>query len=139
MWAVVEAIVGRSRQRALGLGMGLLAVAGWGAALAAVMIGPGLELVRQSIRTQLDASQVGLGYFQLEDLWTLLQPNYYGVLLDSRYTGPGDVTQHYLYASILLVPLALWAPATPGPCGSPWRWACRSYCMRSAPAPACST
>src|SRR5207248_440534 len=57
--------------------------------------------------TQLDVTHVGLGYFQVESLFTLVQPNYYGVLLDSRYTGPGDVTQHYFYAGVLLVPLAL--------------------------------
>src|SRR4029453_10532420 len=68
---------------------------------------PGLELTRQSIRTQLEAANVDLGYFHVDSLLTLVQPDYYGVLLDSRYTGPGDVTQHYFYAGVLLVPLAL--------------------------------
>jgi Bacterial membrane protein YfhO len=107
LWAALDAVWRRSGKRAARLTAALGAVGGWGVLLSSVMIVPGLELVRQSLRTQLDAAQVGLGYFQVESLFTLVQPNYYGVLLDSRYTGPGDVTQHYFYAGILLVPLAL--------------------------------
>jgi len=107
VWALAEAVMRRSWPRVARTGLSLGAVAAWGGLLAAVMIVPGLELARQSVRTRLDASQVGLGYFQLEDLVTLVQPNHYGVMLDSTYTGPGDVTQHYLYAGIVLVPLAL--------------------------------
>jgi hypothetical protein len=107
LWATLDALWQRSWPRARRFVLALTAVGAWGAALAAIMVIPGLELVRQSVRTQLDASQVGVGYFQFEDLLTLVQPNHYGVLLDSKYTGPGDVTQHYLYAGVLLVPLAL--------------------------------
>ncbi len=107
LWATLDTLWARSWPRARWLALGLTAVAAWGAALAAIMIAPGLELVRQSVRTQLDGTQVGLGYFHVEDLLTLIQPDHYGVLLDSNYTGPGDVTQHYFYAGILLVPLAL--------------------------------
>jgi hypothetical protein len=107
VWAVLEAIWQRAPARAGRLALGLIALGGWGGLLAAVMILPGLELVRQSLRSQLNGADLDLGYFQPEALFTLVQPNYYGVLLDSRYTGPGDVTQHYFYSGLLLVPLAL--------------------------------
>ncbi len=106
-YAVLDALWRRSARRALRYAITLVTAAAWGALLAMVMILPGIELTRQSLRTQLNASDVNLGYFQFDSLLTLLQPDYYGVLLDSRYTGPGDVTQHYFYAGVLLVPLAL--------------------------------
>jgi hypothetical protein len=107
VWAVLDAIWQRAPARAGRLALGLAALGGWGGLLAAVMILPGLELVRQSLRSQLIGADLELGYFNADALFTLFQPNYYGVLLDSRYTGPGDVTQHYFYAGVLLVPLAL--------------------------------
>jgi len=83
------------------------------------------------VRTQLDPTQTGVGFFQLEDLLTLVQADHYGVLLDSKYIGPGDVTQHYFYAGILLVPLALLGWPMCACCA--WRscLACRSPGMRS--------
>jgi hypothetical protein len=61
--------------------------------------------VRQSIR-QLDASHVGLGYFQLE---TCGRSSAQLLRRPARLAlhRPGDVTQHYLYASLLPVPLVL--------------------------------
>ena len=69
------------------------------------MVLPGLELVGQSVRTQLDVRDVDLGYFHPGALFTLIQPDHYG-LLSGRYTGPADQTQHYFYAGIALLPLA---------------------------------
>jgi len=106
-YAALDGLLHRSPRRAVNQAIGLSAAAVWGGLLALVMILPGLELTRQSVRTQLNATDVNLGYFQLDSLLTLVQPDYFGVLLDSRYTGPGDVTQHYFYAGVLLVPLAL--------------------------------
>jgi hypothetical protein len=54
----------------------------------------------------LNAREIDVGYFHLESLLTLVQPDHYGLLSDA-YTGPGDVTQHYFYAGIALVPLAV--------------------------------
>jgi hypothetical protein len=47
-----------------------------------------------------------IGYFHVGSLLTLVYPNYYG-LLSGSYFGPGDSTQHYFYAGILLVPLVI--------------------------------
>ena len=106
VWALLEAATRRSARRARRVALGLAALGGWGACLAAVMILPGLELVGESVRTQLDVREVDLGYFHPGALLTLVQPDHYG-LLSGRYTGPADQTQHYFYAGILLVPLAL--------------------------------
>ena len=106
VWAVLELLVRPGWDRAVRMGVALLAVGVWGGLLSAVMILPGLELARQSLRARLRAGDLNLGYFQPDSLLTLVQPNYFGVLLGSSYTGPGDVTQHYFYAGILLVPLA---------------------------------
>jgi hypothetical protein len=70
------------------------------------MILPGLELTASSLRARFTAFDSSVGYFHPDALLTLVQPNYYG-LLSGHYTGPGDSTQHYFYAGILLVPLAL--------------------------------
>jgi hypothetical protein len=106
VWALLEAGTRRSWKAAARFALGLGAVGVLGGLLAAVMILPALELVGQSIRTQLSAQAVDLGYFHPASLLTLIDPDYYG-LLSGHYVGPGDSTQHYFYASILLVPLAL--------------------------------
>jgi Bacterial membrane protein YfhO len=106
IWAALDALARRSWPRTRSFALGLGAAVIWGGLLAAVMILPALELVGQSIRTQLNARDVELGYFHPAALWTLANPDYYG-LLSGHYTGPGDSTQHYFYAGILLVPLAL--------------------------------
>ena len=71
------------------------------------MILPALELVSQSVRTQLSALELpDIGFFHAGSLLTLILPDFYG-LLSGHYTGPGDSTQHYFYAGLLLVPLAV--------------------------------
>jgi hypothetical protein len=87
--------------------MGLTTAVVWGAALAAVMILPGLELAGRSVRGQLSALDLpDVGYFHPAALTTLVDPDYFG-LLSRHYVGPGDSTQHYFYAGILLLPLAV--------------------------------
>jgi Bacterial membrane protein YfhO len=105
VWAIGEAVILRAPRLAAARALGLLVAAVWGGLLSAVMILPALELVGQSLRTRLDASEVDIGYFHPGALLTLVQPDHYG-LLSGQYIGPGDVTQHYFYAGILLVPLA---------------------------------
>jgi Bacterial membrane protein YfhO len=105
VWALLEAAVRRSAQRARRIGIGMATLAAWGGCLAAITVLPGLELVGQSVRTQLDVRDVNLGYFHPGALFTLIQPDHYG-LLSGRYTGPADQTQHYFYAGIALLPLA---------------------------------
>jgi hypothetical protein len=106
LWAVLDAAMFRAGRRALQRMVGLAAVGVGGAALAAIMILPGLELVGLSLRTRVNARAApDLGYFQVDSLLTLVQPDHYG-LLSGAYSGPGDVTQHYFYAGVLLVPLA---------------------------------
>jgi hypothetical protein len=105
LWAVLDAALSRAWRRALRRMVGLLVVACGGAVLAAIMILPGLELAGLSLRTRLNARDApDVGYFQVESLLTLVQPDHFG-LLSGNYSGPGDVTQHYFYAGIVLVPL----------------------------------
>jgi hypothetical protein len=107
IWAGCEALVERSHLMGRRLGLGLAAAVVWGAALSAVMILPGLELVSRSIRAQVNARDLpDVGYFHASALATLVYPDYYG-LLSGHYVGPGDSTQHYFYAGVLLVPLAV--------------------------------
>jgi hypothetical protein len=125
IWAVCEACAQRSWGVARGLCLGLAVAAGWGALLAAVMIVPALELLGRSIRLELSAPDIG--YFHLSSLVTLIDPDYYG-LLSGHYTGPGDSTQHYFYAGILLVPLVVLGAAnrrvlrTAAALGLPFVW-----------------
>jgi hypothetical protein len=107
VWAACEALAVRSWRHARRLGVGLAGATVWGAALSAVMILPGLELVSRSVRAPLSALDLpDIGYFHASALATLVDPDYYG-LLSGHYTGPGDSTQHYFYAGILLLPLAI--------------------------------
>jgi hypothetical protein len=107
VWAVCEAVAQASWRSARRLALGLSVAATWGALLAAVMILPALELVRLSVRAQLNALDLpDIGYFHASSLLTLVLPDFYG-LLSSHYSGPGDSTQHYFYAGLLLVPLAV--------------------------------
>src|SRR5205823_5280241 len=105
-WALLEAGLARSIGTLRRVTLGLLAIGVGGAALSAIMILPALELVGQSVRTLVSARDSDLGYFHLRSLLTLVWPDSYG-LLSGRYSGPGDVTQHYFYAGVLLVPLVL--------------------------------
>jgi membrane protein YfhO len=79
---------------------------GLGLGVAAVQIGPGLELARASVRASLDPQLLTGGIIPPDALLTLVDPNWYG-LFDGRYSGPADITQYYLYAGICLVPLAI--------------------------------
>jgi membrane protein YfhO len=107
VWATAEAVVLRSWRAARGLALGLAAAGLGGALLSAVMLLPALELVSQSERSRLNALALpDIGYFHPAALLTLADPDFYG-LLSGHYTGPGDSTQHYFYAGIVLVPLAL--------------------------------
>jgi hypothetical protein len=107
VWALLDPALCRAWLRQRRGVMVLAASAVWGAAIAAIMILPGLELARLSLRSRVHAGDLNLGYFHPDSLLTLIHPNYYGMFAGGPYTGPGDVTQHYFYAGLLLVPLAL--------------------------------
>jgi hypothetical protein len=107
LWAVAQLLPERSWAATRGLAIGIGAAAVGGALLSAVMLLPTIELVAQSERRQLNAlSLPDIGYFHVGSLLTLVDPDYYG-LLSGHYFGPGDSTQHYFYAGILALPLAL--------------------------------
>ena len=108
LWAALEALTRRDVAYGRRVLLGVLGVGIGGALLGAVMILPGWELAQWSVRTRLDALTLGgdIGYFHLDSLRTLVQPDAYG-LLSGHYSGPGDRTQHYFYAGLLLVPLAV--------------------------------
>jgi hypothetical protein len=89
--------------RAITLG---LAIPAGGTILSAVHTLPGLELVANSIRSSLAAVTRTEGFLRPRSLLTLIYPDYYGALSGS-YKGPADLTQFYLYAGVLLVPLAV--------------------------------
>jgi hypothetical protein len=93
----------RLTTRALSLG---LAVPAGGTLLSAIHTLPGLELVGQSIRSSLAAITRTEGLLHPGALLTLLYPDYYGLVSDT-YHGPADISQYYLYAGILLLPLAV--------------------------------
>ena len=74
--------------------------------LSAVQTLPGLELTARSIRAGANYSSSTEGSLEARALPTLILPDELGAV-SGRYRGPGDVTQYYFYAGILLVPLAL--------------------------------
>lgn len=107
IWAGIESIARQSWIQARRLALGVVTAGVWGAALAAIMILPAFELVTQSERSRLNALDLpDIGFFHPPALLTLVYPDLYG-LLSGHYTGPGDSTQHYFYAGLLLVPLTL--------------------------------
>lgn len=106
VWAALTSLWSRSMIQARRYAVGLASVAVWGALAAAVMILPALELTSQSVRAQLDSQSIDIGYFHPSALLTLVLPDYYG-LLSGKYIGPGDSTQHYFYAGIVLVPMVM--------------------------------
>jgi hypothetical protein len=107
VWAALEALSRRSWHDTWTFGIGLGVAAVGAALLSAVMLLPALELVSQSERGRLNALALpDIGYFHFGSLLTLVDPNYYG-LLSGHYFGPGDSTQHYFYAGLLALPLAL--------------------------------
>jgi hypothetical protein len=127
VWAALNATWSRSLGQARGYALGLATVGVWGALLAAVMILPALELTAESVRRQLDPESIEIGFFHPSSLLTLVLPDYYG-LLSGKYIGPGDSTQHYFYAGVLLVPMVLvglanrWALKTALFLGLPFLW-----------------
>jgi len=74
--------------------------------LAAIQILPGLELTRESNRATADFGHLTNAPLAPGALLTLVDPDYYHAPSVENYTGPEDITQFYLYASLLLVPLA---------------------------------
>ncbi len=75
------------------------------AALAAVVILPGMELSAQSIRAGMNFGDSAEGTLTGGALGTLVYADALGAL-SGRYRAGGDVTQTYLYSGMLLVPLA---------------------------------
>jgi hypothetical protein len=107
IWAALELLPRPSLSLARGPAVGIGVAAVGGALLSATMLLPALELVGQSERSRLNALALpDIGYFHLSSLLTLVDPDYYG-LLSGHYVGPGDSTQHYFYAGILALPLAV--------------------------------
>lgn len=93
---------GRRWLRAAAIVGGMLAGA---LACAAIQILPGLELVSHSIRAASNYSTSTEGTLHAQALMTLLAPDWLGAI-SGDYKGPSDITQHYFYAGLLLLPLA---------------------------------
>ena len=87
------------------LSMAFLVPAG-GTLLSAIGTLPGLELVNQSVRATFAGVTRTEGFLRAGAFATLIYPDYYG-LIRGHYWGPEDITQYYLYAGLLVVPLAL--------------------------------
>jgi len=83
-----------------------LAIPVGGTLLSAIGNLPGLELASQSVRAAFAGVARTEGFIRPGALLTLVYPDYYGVISGS-YRGPQDITQYYLYAGLLLVPLAI--------------------------------
>ena len=93
---------GRRWTRALGV----LAIIAIGTlALGGILLLPGLELTRESVRAGSDFSKSTEGVLHFEPLLTLIAPNWLGALT-GNYRGPFDITQYYFYGGLLLVPMA---------------------------------
>lgn len=99
-WRVSE--VPAARKRAV---PALVLTAGAGAALAGIMLLPGMELSAQSIRAGMDFGSSTEGTLTGGALGTLFFADALGTL-SGRYRAGGDVTQTYFYAGVLLLPLA---------------------------------
>ena len=95
------------RRNAARPALGFLAITAVGAVLlSAVQTLPGFELTARSIRAGANYSSSTEGSLNAGALTTLILPDELGAV-SGPYRGPGDVTQYYFYAGILLVPLAL--------------------------------
>jgi len=77
-----------------------------GTLISVIGTGPGLELTANSVRSGLAAITRTEGLIPLSALFTLVAPDFYGVL-SGNYHGPQDITQYYFYGGILLLPLAI--------------------------------
>ena len=73
--------------------------------LAALQLLPSAELVKHSIRADLDTAASSEGVLTFGALSTLLLPDALGAI-SGDYRGPGDITQYYFYGGFLLLPLA---------------------------------
>jgi hypothetical protein len=94
LFALAE--IGRAPRRwrrllAMSAGMLLLALL-----ISSVMVLPGLELTKYSIRAGADFSRSGQGALEWRTLATLVSPNALGAV-SGQYTGPSDITQYYFY------------------------------------------
>lgn len=103
LFAVARTIEDRRRAARAAAALALVAVLAAG--LSAVVALPGLELTRQSIRASANYAGSEDGTLRAGALTTLVFPDSLGVL-SGKYHGPGDVTQYYFYAGLLLLPLA---------------------------------
>lgn len=77
------------------------------AAISAAVVLPGLSLLEQSVRLGMSFGDATNSPLVPSALLTLLWPNALGALDPETYRGPADITQYYLYAGFLLVPLAI--------------------------------
>ena len=103
LYAIADLFTEKRRwQRAIAVLAGILAGA---LAVAAIVILPALELTAESVRAGLEYSTSTEGVLHLSPLATLIAPDALGAI-SGKYTGPADVTQYYLYAGLLLLPLA---------------------------------
>jgi hypothetical protein len=103
LYAVADAVTERRdwrRVAAVVAGMTVGAMA-----LGAIEILPGLELTAESARAGQNYSTGTDGVLHAEPLLTLVAPDRLGAI-SGNYRGPGDVTQYYFYAGLLLLPLA---------------------------------
>lgn len=76
-------------------------------AIAAAVVLPGLTLLDRSVRLGMSFGGATNSPLVPAALGTLLWPNALGALEPETYRGPADITQYYLYAGLLLVPLAV--------------------------------
>jgi hypothetical protein len=103
-FAVADAVVKRRAwARVVAILAGMTAGAG---AVAAIEVLPALELTTHSARAAEDYSASTEGTLHVAPLATLVAPDALGAI-SGRYSGPGDVTQYYWYAGLLLLPLAV--------------------------------
>lgn len=77
------------------------------AAISAAVVLPGLTLLDRSVRLGMSFGGATNSPLVPSALGTLLWPNALGALDPETYRGPADITQYYLYAGLLLVPLAV--------------------------------
>jgi hypothetical protein len=112
LFLAADFLVRRESWRRTVLVLAATAVAAF--ALSAVMVLPGLELTGQSGRAAADYAHAGEGSLVPGALMTLVSADRYGAPEAQNYTGPADITQFYLYAGFLLLPLAVWGAIASG-------------------------
>jgi hypothetical protein len=95
------------RERRAAVWLPLAVLVGGGLALSAVQVLPSAELVAHSLRLRLSSAQIAAGAAEWRSLLTLAWPNAVGTF-DQPYPGPRDISQHYFYSGLLLLPLSAW-------------------------------